>query len=282
MKRTNQCLIITAYNNYELVEKSVLYYSKFMDCYIHMDKKNYSDYWYKRLSLIEGCYVFSIYKIKWGSINHVKSILYILNQATNYEYYHVIPENSMIVVSMRDFLSFFDNNNFSYIDCGTINNRLMDRLIYRYYLDIFNLRGNKIVRNISMQLMNFVVLIQKKFNLKRKLQFTYKFKGYLYCDLSSEYVSSMLNFINDNPQYIKELKNSFVGEEFFFQNISVNIDKDIKIKRKSLTYDIWDEKRGFPAILNTTDFQDIKNSDKLYARKIDLEFFEKYSRDING
>lgn len=77
---------------------------------------------------------------------------------------------------------------------------------------------------------------------------------------------------------MREIKYSYVGEEFFFQNIFMNSEWSKKVHNDTLIYDIWSEERGYPAELNITDLPDIKASDKFFARKIsskNAELWEK-------
>lgn len=66
------------------------------------------------------------------------------------------------------------------------------------------------------------------------------------------------------------LKFCSIPEEFFFQTLFMNSKYADYVVKNHLRYTDWEYRNGSkPAILDTTDFDKIKKSDRFFARKID-------------
>jgi hypothetical protein len=85
--------------------------------------------------------------------------------------------------------------------------------------------------------------------------------------LHKDHVKYILDFVKNNPDYIKLFSTVWGCDEHFFQIILLNSSHKSEIVNDSLRYIIWPG----PKILRTEDINDILSSEKLFARKFDAE-----------
>lgn len=85
----------------------------------------------------------------------------------------------------------------------------------------------------------------------------------------------ILNWISNNPKFIKSHKYTLIPDEFFFQSVLKYLENDYNIKiKKCLTYANWLKKNvSLPVVFTSEDIDELKKIDKnmLFARKFDLE-----------
>ncbi len=278
--------IITAYKDFDLLDRMLsIYTEKYdIDCYVHIDKRNKDlRSVIKRLNAIPNVVAISKYRVNWGSIYHPLCMMELLKIASGkgYDYFHFIPANAFIGVSPEKFHSFWKNKDMSFVEHidfkGSASEKdLREWYEYYHFAHIYNKKGAhaSLVDNIEY----YGIKIQKKLGIKRKVDFDYK--GYLYCHLTNEAVSFVIDYLRTHRKYIRQLKYCHVCEEFFFQNILLNSVFSNRIVNDSLIFDDWSEERERPAVLNLSDFDTFLSSDKIFLRKIEdrpdsMELFEK-------
>ena len=264
-----QAFIITAYKDFEFIKKTVAVYLKKADCYIHIDKKVEIPADFKQWAdHTDGVYVFSKYKINWGSYKHVSAILYLLKQALQkgqYSYFHVISANSFINRPIKDVAYFFEESgNKNFLEVIDLDEDDKDRVIepwyiYYHFLHLYNKR-TKFGNNFDW----YFCKVQKRLGIRRKT--AYKYKGLVYCHLTKEAVEYVLDYIKKNPGYFGNLKMCNIGEEFFFQNILMYSKFKDSIVPSHLFYTKWNE-GGVAQFLAEDDFEEIMKDKYLFVRK---------------
>ena len=109
--------------------------------------------------------------------------------------------------------------------------------------------------------------------LQRKLPYNLKaYCGWMWWTIDDYTLDYILNFLSDHPQYLKYHKYTFVPDEFFFQTILLNsADKKLlaSMTNNNTRFIQWKEGKGHPETLRIHDLQNIMQSDKLFARKVD-------------
>jgi len=260
-------MIITAYNDFELLEYLLKYYNKYYDCWVHIDKKSViPPSFIKSISELGNIKIYRKYKINWGSWNHVLAVIYLLKQARksgNYGYYHILPANAFPTKNFIKVNKFFENNSKNYMEIANVvgEKHLEERQVYYWNLRLFNWRGK-----FGKKIQNKLVGLQKKLGIRRKIRF--KFKGYFYCHLTEVFVDYVIQRLTKDKDFIKQLKSTWVPEEFFFQNLIVGSEFETTIENNSLIYDDWVSGRGRPACLETKDLDEIFSDESFWARKI--------------
>lgn len=262
-------LIVTAYRNYPQLYESSKLLSKYFHIFIHIDKKSeISDVEIGNLNQINNITVIKEYNIIWGSYKHILAVLSLLRVAQDsgvyYKYYHIISGEDLIIKSPEEIYEFFDENyGKNYIEMTPVisNPKYKKRYSVYYFNHIINYH-KKLYKPFTKGL----TVIQFLLGVRRRG--SYKYKGLIWCSLTDQAVDNLLR--NEYlSQYIKNLKYCLVPEEFFFQNIFLGTKIEDTIINDNLRYQLWDVKgRQSPAVLNVDDFNNIINSNKMFARKI--------------
>src|SRR4029077_3062334 len=77
-------------------------------------------------------------------------------------------------------------------------------------------------------------------------------------------------FITKHPSFTRYFKYVFIPDESFFQSILSNSPFQAKILSNNLRYADWDNPNPkYPKTLDMSDFEKLKSSPFLFARKLD-------------
>ena len=263
--------MITAYKNFDLLEKNVKYLSKFFEIYIHIDKKSniYDREYLDRLNTIPNVYACSFYSINWGSYLHLMAIALLLNECLkNKEIHriHIISGEDFPVRKWKDFETFFSvQNNNNYIELTDISNMPSMKLRYEkfHFLHIFNRKS----KNIIILLIDKIIRnLQYHLPFKRRISFRYK--GLIWASLTQDAARAALDWLT--PERVRELKFCEIAEEFFIQNALSESDELRKtIVTDNLRYDNWDGQMTGPRPLELSDYDKIIESNAFFARKFE-------------
>lgn len=278
-----QAILITAYKNYHHLEDLVNFFDGSFNIYIHIDKKSsISKENLNKLSSKERVqYVSQQYKINWGGINHLKAILDLIKEAINNkenEYFHLITGHDYPIKPLEEFSQFFEKNKgndfmeYHTLPYSSWPENGMDRLS-RY--NIYDLLDGR--TGVNERLIKGFSKLQKAIGFKRSFSkdFPPLFGGSTYWSLKRESLEYVFQYMNDHPKYLKRFKYSFCSEEIFFQTILLNSPMKETILNNNMRFIIWEERNGnFPANLDFSDYENIKNSDALFARKFEYPVSE--------
>lgn len=260
--------IITAYNDFEWLKKSVQQYIKMVDCYIHVDSKiKIPQNFLQWAQDTQGIYIFRKYKINWGSYKHLQAILYMINYARkngDYDFYHILSANTILIKPLDKVLSYFEaNEDKNYLEMtpleGEYKKLIEPWYIYYHFLHLYDKKTNW-----GNQFDWYFCKLQKKMGIRRKLDYNYK--GLVYSHLNKGFVSYVFDYLDSHPSYFTNLKTCNIGEELFFQNIiSGSLFRDSVVNDHKI-FTKWTE-GGVAKFLTEDDIDEIKNSDCLFARK---------------
>jgi hypothetical protein len=273
-----QAILITAYKNYHHLEEIIQCFDANFELYIHLDKKSkISDIElvnlrkYDTVKLLE-----QKYKVNWGGFNHLKSILYLTEQALKNPdngYFHLITGHDFPIKKLSYFVDFFMNNNNEYIDywnipkIGGADNGNMDRIEYYNFYDILDFKSHKQSEKIKL-----AIRVQKRLGLKRAIssKMPKLYGGSTYWSLSRECVSYVIEFTQENKFVLNRFKYTLCSEEFYFQTVILNSYFATKVVNNNLRHIDWVTRNGNnPAVLDETDFEKLMGSNAVFARKFD-------------
>ena len=273
-----QAILITAYKNYHHLEEIIDFFDDNFQLYIHIDKKS-------KISKIElnelrshsiVRLVQQKYKVNWGGFNHLKSILYLTNQALKCkqnQYFHLITGHDFPIKKTSYFVEFFKNNDSEFTEFYTIpkmghaDNNNMDRIEYYNFHDFWNSKIHKQFEKIKL-----VIRLQKRLGLKRELssKMPKLYGGSTYWSLSRECLEYVLEFTQKNKWFFNRFKYTLCAEEFYFQTLIMNSDFAKKVTNDNLRHIDWVARNGNnPAVLDETDFEKLKETNAIFARKFD-------------
>jgi hypothetical protein len=273
-----QAILITAYKNYHHLEEIIHCFDANFELYIHLDKKSkISDIELTNLRKYDSVkLVEQKYKVNWGGFYHLKSILYLTEQALKNpenRYFHLITGHDFPIKKSAYFLDFFKDNDNEYIDYWTLpkiggaDNGNMDRIEYYNFFDLWDFKIHKQHEKIKL-----AIRIQKRLGFKRKIaaKMPKLYGGSTYWSLSRECVSYVTEFSQKKKFVLNRFKYTLCAEEFYFQTLIMNSNFASKVANDNLRHIDWVARNGNnPAVLDETDFEKLQKTNAVFARKFD-------------
>jgi hypothetical protein len=273
--------LIMAHNNFYVLEKLLcLIDDERNDIYIHIDKKveKFDFNYFKALLKKSKIFFINRINVNWGGFSQVKCWMLLLKSAieNRYEYYHLLSGVDLPLKTQDYIHTFFDvNAGKEFIGFDPEVGLYRKRVKYIY---IFNesRSSTKIISELKRQIRRSFVGAQILLRYDRTNKFSYEMKkGQLWCSISH----ALAEFLIDNDENINNLfKYSTSSDECFIQTIAFNSNFRGKIYDMNdeyascMRYIDWnrgDRNRGHPYIFRKRDYEELINSDKLFARKFD-------------
>jgi len=276
-----QAILITAYKNYHHLEEIIHYFDGNFELFIHLDKKSkISDIELATLRKYDTVkLVLQKYKVNWGGFNHLKSILFLVEQALKSpenQYFHLITGQDFPIKTGAYFMEFFEKNknsefieNFNFPDAksGWPGNNGLDRIEYYNFHDVWNFKIHKQYEKIA-----FALQLQKRLGFKRGIssKMPKLYGGSTYWSLSRECLEYVVAFTKKNKWVLNRFKYTLCAEEFYFQTLIMNSNFATKVINDNLRHIDWVARNGNnPAVLDETDFEKLKKTNAIFARKFD-------------
>lgn len=270
-----QAFVITAYQNPDYLSTLVNSITQEGNhAYVHIDAKSTMDVQDLTLNNPELVSVYKQYAVNWGGYNHLLAIIFLLKQIPDgVEYVHTISGQDALVRSKAQFDSFFSNQEGAFMSLTPLEDT---EIGVQRRVEGYNLFPNADSRKPVHKILNRGMwLIRKALRMnKRQIGgFDRIYKGMIWVSLPYAQVKYVLQYIEDNPSYMKRLKHTLLPEEFFFQTILMNSPYKDTIVPHNLRYTLWIEKHGSaPAILDEKDYAGIIDSNCYFARKIVMPY----------
>ena len=279
-----QGILITAYKNVIHLKKLINFFNDDFCFYIHIDKK--SQIANDEIELIQNAknvvFVSRQFKVNWGGLNHLKSILLLSKEAIknkNIVYFHLISGHDFPIKSCKEIKSLLTKNtcnefleNFE-MPTKWWKNGGMDRIRYFNFYDLFNAKTT-----IGRIAVDILLIIQRilKVNRKIKQDLPKLFGGSTWWTLSYPCLKYVVDYTEKNPSFLIRLKYSFCSEEIYFPTIIMNSIFKANVVNNDLRYKIWESRNGnIPANLDESDYDNIIKSDNIFARRIEYPVSEK-------
>ncbi len=244
---------------------------------IHLDKKADIEKYQKEFALDWNNIYFieDRVNIMWGGYSMITATLNLIKYAKglekNFDSFCLLSEQHLPIVDRKEIISFVSNKKYSgamkiihEFDSKEREDEFIDRT--KYYWNIDN------DTNISFD----DIQTQQKNNVNRRdgLKFNL-FKGSQWWCLSSDVIDFILNYIENNSDFVELMKYSSIPDESFFHSIVMSSPYKDKIQNFNFTYLNWVEvprpKGCEPKVLGFKDYYHIKESGKLFARKFEYE-----------
>lgn len=251
---------------------------------IHFDKKFYLNQSVDLLINKKNIYLINKYDstdISWGSCSMIRATLKMIDYAYNNfnpDYFILLSGQDLPIVSKSDILDFLSaDKHMNYIDVMKRSDRLYPIFLKRtqlYYFPSMIGKGK------------FASFLRKLYKLisggkshtfsifKRKWDFEFEFEfGSQWWILTKEAIIWMMDYLRNNPEYIKYFENVYIPDECFFQTLFMASPYKNK-KKSNLTYINWKKNMTpSPEIFLYEDLNqlyEIRKSRKfLFARKFD-------------
>ena len=210
--------------------------------------------------------------VRWGGFGVVQATLNLMSQALEagrYDYLLLLSGADYPIVSNARIVAELDSGNGSeFINCTPMPapevGKPMSRLD-RYFF------APKNRRNVFARLLNRALRIGPRRNPSRALGHMQPYGGSGWWCLSSACATYVLEFVQENPAFVRFFRRTCIPDEMFFQTIVAN-SRFARNIRPALFYADWSRKAPpYPAVLDSTDLHRLRGSGRLFARKFDID-----------
>lgn len=229
-------------------------------------------------------------KISWGSVSQIKATLELLKVANKIQYdYLFILSGDCLPLKKESYINNILKENFGKefiskddeMEQIEIDKRVSMKYNRSFFKKNKSLKDKIICKSMIFLNDKFGLFKNKNFKNLPKLYFGSNWFG-----ISKKLCDYILDYLSENPSYLKSFENSICCDEVFFQTIVFNSDFNffyIPFNKsnhnfKALRYIDWRTGPDFPRTLDENDFEEMKNSECIFARKInekvDLEIYK--------
>ncbi len=285
--------LVIAHNNFYILETLIhMLDDKRNDIYLHIDKKtkNFDFDKFKKIPKESNIYFIKRQSVNWGGFSQIKCELALLKEATKnkYEYYHLLSGVDLPIKTQNQIHKRIEQDNgklfINYsVDEEIIQNNILERVNLYHFFQEFVRRKQKIVSIIARALEKVSLNLQKRLKInrlkKRNIEIKYGANWISIPHVFAEYV------LSKEKEIYSIFKYSSCADELFIQTLAYNSEfkKDIYDLNNGGNYNSClrsiDWKRGNPYVYRTEDFDELINSNFLFARKfdekIDIEIINK-------
>lgn len=268
--------LIIVHNNFYILEKLLtLLDSDNNDFYIHIDKKvkDFDFNYYENITKKSNTIFLSDKErinVYWGNYSLVQCELNLLKKmldyGTEYSYVHLISGVDLPIKSKEEIYNYFESNYgkefVTYEEPWP-----QDRVKYNYIFTKTYRHKNKNIQRIGYLARTIYIFLQKKLKFdhtKKYTNYTFK-KGSQWFSITydcAKFIYSKKNEINNM------FKNQLYPDEHFIQTILYNSKYKTKVTGDTAKRYI-DWKRGQPYTFKNYDFEELLQSDNMFARKFD-------------
>ena len=255
------------------------------DIFIHIDAtaddemKNYN---YQHCCKCSKVYSKSVIDVKWGDVSQIATEIFLLKFAMRqqkYEYYHLISGMDLPLKSQKEIHHFFYLNkgkefvNYSGKD-KTGNILVNDRAKYYWLTKYYDKLPVKKSRAIMSRIDKMQILFQRLLNINRlkKFEIVKLYHGANWFSITNNLAGELVQ--NENI-ILNIYKNSCCCDEVFLQTYIKNnqffdhlyipkLDNGFQSIMRNIDWN-----RGMPYTWREEDFEELINSNYLFARKFD-------------
>lgn len=233
--------------------------------YIHIDKK-INIQLFEYLSKYDNVFfIKNRTKIFWAAYGTIQATINGLKEISEfqYNYINVISAQDFPLKSTAYIYNFFLNNSQKqFITCKSVEHEWKEAKvrIKKYHLINWKIPGKYVLEKLTN-----TILPERKFPLNytivgRSNWFT----------ITSDAAQYLLDFLKEHPEIVRFFKYSWGADELIFSTILYNSHFKNLIE-DNLVYVDWSEEKAHPKILKAEDFNSLIASDKLFARKFDMD-----------
>lgn len=274
---------IVAFNNWCQLDKLItLLDDERNDIYIHVNI-NVKDCDFEHIKSVpkkSNIYILNRLDTEWGTDGLALVMLEFFKAASpkHYAYYHYLSGACLPLKTQNEIHAFFDKNSgrefVHFVAKPPISEDIYSRYKYYHYFKKY-IRNNSFFKRILLGVMaeNLSIFIQKILKTDRLKNYRNEIcYGSNWCSVTDELVSYTLDYYD---KIVPAIKYTFAPDEMLMQTICHNSHF-----KERLYYNGYDDdyhacmrfidwKRGNPYTFTADDFDELINSDYLFARKFD-------------
>ena len=241
------------------------------DFYIHVDKKIDSREFNYLGSLKSTRLTRTKLLINWAGYSFTNAILQctkeIFETGIEYDFINIMSGQDYPIKSNEYIYDFLSNNIgksfLSYEEYGSQWWRGAKHRVEKYHLTDFMFKGHYRIQ----QLIN-LLMPTRKFPLPYTL---YGGDCATWWTISIECAKYIVKFIEETPELKRFAQFTWAPDEYLIPTIVVNSYLKSKIVSNNLRYIDWSLGGSNPKILLDSDLENLKQSDKIFARKFDIK-----------
>jgi len=244
------------------------------DIFLHIDRKNdeLNSNLLERYSLVSNVYIVKDrVGVNWSGFSMVEATLKLMNMVQGigkkYDYISFISGQDYPLKSneyIKKYLT--DNKGKEFIESRDIAQHFWRLKCYNFF------RENKNNRKLYMRILDSLIRYpQKKLIWRNNFKNTKLYYGSTWFTITYDCMLYILNYVMDNPEYKKQYNHTSCSDEHFFQMIVMNSQFKKNVINNNQRYIDWAEGANSPKTLTVKDYDNLKNSEKLYARKFNYK-----------
>lgn len=246
------------------------------DIFIHMDAKTKSYNPDEIVKLVKHSRIINVPRIKvtWGAYSQLESWLLLLEAATaqgEYEHYHFLSDSCLPIKKQEDIIKFFEEHHGQeFVNFQSEVFGFEKRVRFYYPLqEIIGRRGNILLRIAGKIFLKLQEIVHVHRNKNVNFQ-----KGTDWASITDE----LARYILSKREWIREVFHAtlipteqcihtLIANNSYFRNRLHH--KEFNDERLKATMRLIDWKRGRPYVFRSSDLDEIKNSEAMFARKFD-------------
>lgn len=236
------------------------------DFYVHIDKKtDIQPFRY----LINNKNVFEVRdrtKIYWAGYGTIQATINGFREILpkNYDYINVISAQDFPLKSAEYIYQYLlERRGKEFMTCESIDDQWTEAAIRvrQYHLINWQIPGRHQLEKVINK-----ILPERKFPMDHKIVGRAN-----WFTVTNDAAKYMLDFIDDHPELVRYYKYCWGADEFIFSTILYNSHFNKRIVENLVYVDWSGPKTGHPKVLTAEDIEALKASDKLFARKFDMD-----------
>jgi hypothetical protein len=241
------------------------------DFYIHVDSK-FDQEPFEYLASIERVYLIkNRKKIRWAGFSFTKSLLgcvqEVFETGRSYDYINSMSGQDYPLKSTRFFYDFFNirpGKNFLAIEkYGSRWWEEAEQRVVEYHMTDFDFKGR-----YTLQFFLNKILPRRKFPYGYTL---YGSNRATWWTIQADCARYLLSFVEDHPKIQRFARFTWAPDEYLIPTIIMNSSFKDTVVPDNYRYLDWSQGGPNPKILTVHDFESLKKSDKLLARKFDIK-----------
>ncbi|MBW4591993.1 MAG: hypothetical protein KME46_03450 [Brasilonema angustatum HA4187-MV1] len=254
--------------------------------FIHIDKKTEQKIYHQIVTQLKNFPHVSFikrYNLAWGSCDIVRASLEgiksIVETGKYFDYVIYFSGQDYLIKSNEQIKKFLQENNgkefieYFPLPCNKWYKGGLTRLESWYIRwkdkEFFIPQKREFKSPINSLLYSLLILLLPK---RPKLPEGFAlYGGSAFWCLTGESTKWINNFVKQNPKFVNSFNYTYCPDELFYQILIANSPFKEKIINTRLTYLEWPKDDSLhPKILSKNDFDKIRESEKLFARKFDM------------
>jgi hypothetical protein len=240
------------------------------ECFIQLDKKaNLEDFLYLKQNH-KVSFVDQRVDVRWGTysliqaqLNGIRAVV----ETNRFDYINVISGQDFPLQSPEAIYQFFcRNQGKEFIACTQYKaeDEWWNEAIPRVWH--YNFHNWRIPGKYRLQSLANAVLPKRKYPIANH---TIVGRSQ-WLSITTECARYMLQFLDSHPEVVRYFKYVWGADEFIFSTVVYNSPFQSSIE-DNLVYTDWSEKKASPKLFTIKDIDTLKHTDKLFARKFDME-----------